>query len=343
MNKLWGVLRFGSSAVAYLYATAVFSWFILHLLFNDQWGWLFLLNTGAIYLVLWVPLWGIRPLLTKSRTDILLYIGLIAILLVRFGSLLMPTFASAESPTELKVMTTNLLGSNVNLNGIEEALLNSEADVVGIQELNPRMAIMIREDLSEAYPYQILDPQVGTTGMGVISRYPIELQPMTFGDLFWVGTPQIVRLFVGDTAVDIVNFHAIPPVGAPLPDPRAIRIREAQARFLAEFSQSNPNPVILLGDLNATDQSEAHAILTDTLQDSWHAGGNGLGNTWPGFRPTKAGRLILPSWLVRIDHVFVSSDLQVIRSEIGPWDGGADHRPVMATIGVPSSPPAASN
>lgn len=322
--------------MAYGYATAVVSWAALHFLFGDGFGWLFLLNTGAIYMMLLLPMWIIRPFITKHKLDICIAVLLIGIALLRFGGLL-PTSSSAstDAPT-LTVMTTNLLVSNTNIDGIETAFRSSDADIIAIQELSPRHARMLQNRLIDEYPYQLLDAQQTVYGMGIISRYPLEQLPLPFSEQFWIGTPQLVQIEFDGTPIQLINFHAIPPVGAPFPDVRAIRIRETQARQLATFAQGSETAVILLGDLNATDQSQAHAILRQEMQDSWHTAGVGLGNTWPGMNVRPFDLVTLPRWLARIDHIFVSHDLHVASAQIGPWDGGADHRPVI--VGVSAQP-----
>jgi endonuclease/exonuclease/phosphatase family metal-dependent hydrolase len=121
---------------------------------------------------------------------------------------------------------------------------------------------------------------------------------------------------------------------------RFARIRERQAQGLSALSTTTPTPVLALGDLNAGDLSRAHAIITDQLTDAWRAAGWGFGHTYPGAtldgnpRPRFYG-IPVPRWLIRIDYVFCSPEWQILYAGLGPWDGHADHRPVVATLALP--------
>jgi vancomycin resistance protein VanJ len=116
-------------------------------------------------------------------------------------------------------------------------------------------------------------------------------------------------------------------------------MREDQCRLLAEFAGAHPGRLIFAGDLNATDQNAAHAIVTHNMIDAWREAGWGMGHTFPGkptpdiggSRPVILG-IPVPQWLVRIDYIFHSNDLKTIDARLGPGDGGSDHRPIMATL-----------
>lgn len=315
-----------------LFAILFFIWTAAHYLFGDRWGWLFLLNTFAIYLIVPLPLWWLRPLVSNQKRDGIIALVMTLFSVIHFGQLLLPKSMPTRQSETLTIVSSNLLGSNNNIDGIEAALRATQADVIAIQELNVSQAEMLQTHLVNDYPYQYLDPQPGVRGMGIISRIPITPQPVPWPDESWVGKPQIVEFKVAETAVQLINFHAIPPIGAPLPDPWAIQIRERQARLMADYARTIGKPVLLAGDLNATDQSRAHAILDADLQDAWRIAGWGFGNSWPGVDIMLFNRISIPNWLVRIDHIFVSADWQILSAAVGPWDGQADHRPVMAEL-----------
>lgn len=123
-------------------------------------------------------------------------------------------------------------------------------------------------------------------------------------------------------------------------------MREKQAQALADFALAHPGPLIFAGDLNATDQNEAHAILVCTMHDAWGDAGWGLGHTFPGeptpdvggSRPVVLG-IPVPKWLVRIDYIFHSDAFVTLDARLGPGDAGSDHRPVVATLAMNASGP----
>jgi vancomycin resistance protein VanJ len=327
-------------AAAHLYCVGVCGWAALHLLFGDRWWWLFLLNSLAVYLFAPLPLL-LAPALTTRRREVWVGFGVVLALGAYFyGRLLLPKFLPGSPPgPTISVMTYNVLGANGQTAQVEAAIRASDADVIALQELNPPIAEAIRRDLAAEYPYQVLDPQPGVAGLGVISRYPLHPTDAVPPGI-WVGTPQVLDLTFGDTAVTLVNFHAIPPGSyAPAILEYTTREREQQARTLAALAAARSGPLIVPGDLNASDCSTAYAIVTSVLVDPWRAAGWGLGHTFPGAasfgssRPTIAG-IPVPMWLVRIDYVFHSADWQPMAARVGPWDGVSDHRPVVVELAL---------
>jgi endonuclease/exonuclease/phosphatase family metal-dependent hydrolase len=107
--------------------------------------------------------------------------------------------------------------------------------------------------------------------------------------------------------------------------------RLAQARALAAEVAASPEPVVLLGDLNATPGAPELAPLTDPtgrggagLVDAWVVGGDGPGATFPSDAPR-----------ARIDHVLVAAELTVTAAAVVPTDA-SDHRPVVVDLLVPA-------
>lgn len=320
------------TAAANLYCLGVCLWAVSHPFLADRWWWLFVLNTLAVYLFFPLPLVLALALLVRRRAlwlgcSLTFFFGVYF-----YGELLLPRRPPrpASPDTVLTVMTYNVFGYNERATGVVDALRASNADVIALQELNPLVAEAIRADLPGEYPYQVLAPQPGTAGMGVVSRHPLSQVEATLpGD--WVGAPQVVDLTFEHTSITLINFHAVPPLDLLELGEGSIRERERQMRTLASFVESQPGPVIVLGDLNAADRNAAYGIISRDLVDAWRAAGRGLGNTFPGFNSKVPG---MPMWLVRIDYIFHSDDWQTLSIRIGPWDGHSDHRPVVARVAL---------
>lgn len=326
-------------AVVSLYLVFLFGWAALHALDGDRWWWMFFINSFVPYYFLPLPVAVVVAVLSRHRV-LLAATGAAALLFVwLYGGLFVPRGSSAQAATPtLSVLEYNLLGYNKNVDGIVAALRASNADVIGLQELNPQVAEAIERELQGEYPYQFLTPQPGVRGSGVISRYPMQPADSTPTDLHWVGEEQLFRLDFAGTEVLLLHFHAIPPlVGDPTSMTWVIRERERQAESLAAFAHTTDVPLILAGDFNATDMSDAYAILTQQVKDSWREAGYGLGHTFPGTTSARSSRLCsrffcVPMWMVRIDYVFHTDAWETVSAEIGPWDGGSDHRPVLVTL-----------
>lgn len=101
--------------------------------------------------------------------------------------------------------------------------------------------------------------------------------------------------------------------------------RITQARTLAGVLSTTMRPVILAGDLNATQHSPVLRILQSAgLRDAFASAGRGYGYTH--------GHSLRPGIsFLRIDHVMVSERLGV-REAFAGGRGGSDHRPVVADL-----------
>jgi endonuclease/exonuclease/phosphatase (EEP) superfamily protein YafD len=307
-----------------VYFLVLACWYLCWLFFQDMLLVLFIVNAMAVYLFLPLPLVPVVAIWTKRP----LFLGGVAVAGVLWAYLCGPLFVSGSSVTAgqpekpaVTVMTYNVLNFNIHNDALVEALRRSDADIIGLQELSFDNAEAIREKLTEEYPYQHLQPRSGALGMGVISRLPLEVRHQTLQDDAWVGSPIIADVHAASLTASVED-------------------RERQAILLREFSEQQEAPVIMLGDFNATSTNRAYEILSEQMDDAWRTAGEGFGHTFPGAsgsttpgsnRPDPLG-IPVPKWLIRIDYVFYSQDWDAVKARIGPWDGGSDHRPVIATL-----------
>jgi endonuclease/exonuclease/phosphatase (EEP) superfamily protein YafD len=328
-------LRLGISLAVGAYLLGLAAWLALWQLAGDATWWLFLINVLAVYLFVPLPL---AIVLAAWRRNVALLGGCgvaVVVFAVLWGGLFWPDGRPEPEGPTLTVMTYNMLAYNPEPEGVIETIRESDADIVGILELSPRVAELVERDLTEAYPYRLLVERGTTTGGGIISRYPIEAMDVALDDPGWIGAPLVAEVdFDGERFV-LVNAHSAS--GSAF-----VVARERQARLLSDFAAAQQLPVIVMGDFNALDTNESYGILTEHLYDAWREAGNGLGNTFPGVskedaaaskRPEVLG-IDVPKWLLRIDYVFCSYEWQPIEARIGPWDGGSDHRPVIAEVAL---------
>jgi vancomycin resistance protein VanJ len=321
------------------YVGGLFGWAVLRTLFGDRWWWLFCLNSFAEYLFVPLPAVCATAWLARRRK---LWVSFGAVLTLGgyyYGWLWWPKRAPAQAgDVILTVMTFNMLGDNQHPEGVVVAIRDSGADVVAIQELNPPAAAYIQRDLADAYPYQTLNPHEGDSGMGIISRYPLRcIETALPGD--WIGAPQVLSLSLEGATVTLLHFHARSTDISSIDRMATVRERERQARTLAAFAATRPEPLIALGDFNTTDRSVAYTTLASMLVDSWREAGWGPGHTFPGAASPGSSRhriagLLVPKWLIRIDYIFHSPHWHTYEAEIGPWDKVSDHRPVLARLAI---------
>ena len=331
-------------ALAHIYFVFVAGWAITHFIFGDRWAWLFLFNSGAPYLFVPLPLLGAIAFAARRPELWVELIVVVVLAVILFGGLFIPKSAPVQPnvPT-LTVMTFNVLDTNYARASIIESIRSADADVIALQELNAGTAEIIRRELIRDYPYQILDPKERTRGMGIISRLPMQATGESLPNQ-GVGETQIVSLDWAERTIVVMNVHPMPTVARP---PRflvgservewTIRERERDIETTMNFAASKELPVIVLGDFNTPEQSEAYRIATRTLIDSWREAGWGFGHTFPAPDGSGGSRIFvagmpLPTWLVRIDYIFHSQHWCALSTRLGPWDGYSDHRPVISEL-----------
>jgi endonuclease/exonuclease/phosphatase (EEP) superfamily protein YafD len=322
-----------------IYLVGLAGWLLAQQAIGDATWWLFLINAMGIYLFLPLPAALIVALWRRSLPLIGGSLAAAAVFAWLWGGLFWPNARVEPEGPVLTVMAYNVLGFNMDGDGVVEALIESDADVIGLSELNRTVASAIAGGLRDEYPYQSLDPRDGVTGSGVISRLPFRtVRVPELQDTGWISPPTVVELELGSETVVFVRVHSAS--GAPY-----FEARERQARLLADFAAAETRPVVIAGDYNTTDRNDSYAILTEHLYDAWEKVGSGLGNTFPGAskittpgssRPDAFG-ISAPQWLIRIDYVFCTYDWQPVEARIGPWDGGSDHRPIIAKVALRQS------
>ena len=317
-----------------LYCASLAVWAVMRFVLGDRAWQLFTLNSLAFYLFIPLPLVAVVATVTRRRSLWFALAICFAIWLYWWGDVFIPRLREVPpGGATLRVMTYNVLGSNSRTSDVVEVLREGNADIVALHELNIPIAESIKRDLADEYPYQLLEPRQGVKGYGVISRLPFEHSNETIEEDQWISPPTVVRLSVEGTEVTLVRFHAIS-------HPKNHVARERQARKLAAFARAHQGPLVLLGDLNATNTNVAYEILHNVVFDAWREAGNGLGNTFPAAsktttpgssRPQLLGRPV-PKFLVRIDYVFHSSHWWTVAARTADSDGGSDHRPVIAEL-----------
>lgn len=98
-------------------------------------------------------------------------------------------------------------------------------------------------------------------------------------------------------------------------------LHRKQTNYIINQLHKNPYPKIIMGDWNMRPNSKPWRKLTETLQDAWNVSGNGTGFTYPSQRPRS-----------RLDYIFVSSELQVVKAEVMTQSAASDHLPLKAVL-----------
>jgi vancomycin resistance protein VanJ len=320
----------------------LFGWLALYSLSGDRFALVSVLNMVAVYLFTPLPFVLGAALLQRKGVLIAASTAGLAAFAWLWGGLLLPAPTIAAPEAALKVMTYNTYGWRTSVDPAIDVIREENADVVLLQELSPLLADALEAQLGSLYPYQVLAPVEGVTGMGVISRHPLRTSSHRL-PLEWLSEPQVLEMDWNGEVVTLVNFHATTP---PFHNPRYItpsnRHHEKQASALAELGRQT-DLMIAAGDANATPQSDMYRIITTDLQDAWQQAGFGFGHTYPG-RDRSARhvaqwwRVPVPEWLARIDYIFASPGWQTVSVHTARPDGYSDHRGVVAVLAMEDTP-----
>lgn len=233
-----------------------------------------------------------------------------------------PEKATYPQGLPLRLLTANLYIGNAHHEATIASLLEANADVLCLQEVNLGWAVSLEaEALMAAYPHRHVQPEDSPFGIAILSRLPLaDVGSYPAGDL-----PQLhATVDVEGTAVEIHCVHLMPPL---TPDLYAVHRRGGDD--LLEMVRNRPvdaSPLVLAGDFNSTPYNALHRELTATLEDAWIPGEDGFGHTAPA-APS-------PIPLLRVDHVYLGSGARSMGGRV-PGAGGSDHRPVVVDLAIP--------
>jgi len=290
------------------------------------------------YVLPWLilPSLGLLPLALLRRARVHLALALVPPLVfaATYGHLFLPARTARAAGSAFSAMTYNVLWSNTELEEISLSIEERNPDFVGLQELVPETAAFLRERLAVRYPYHRVDDNCGFW-----SRYPV-LEQQSFR-LGW-GQGQWAQQFLLDVDGQPMTLLNVPPryppmvgyhpFGLPLGIPTgfANEARDTDLRDLVERVARIEGPLVVIGDLNITDQQSLYPAVTSYLRDAHRTAGWGMGFTF-----TRFVRLGLPMW--RIDYVLYSPELVALRTRVGD-NGGSDHRPLYAELAFLDAP-----
>lgn len=327
--------------IAWLYGAAIVLWFLLHLAFGDRLGWLALVGTFAPYLFWPLPLVLVAGLAAGRRALAPLLLAVL-VFAIEYGAtfdfgLLDPR--AAEGEPVLTIVSFNTWGYSESPETAQAIVAAGTPDIVVLQELSSAIAAAIDRDLAGAYPYRLMEPG---NRKGILSRYPLtDASGSLPRDVRWF--TQAAEVDFGGRLLTVYNVHLYAvtvlsdlAAGRSVADGLAggAAARQEQAAALIREIAAHAGPVIVAGDLNATDQSTAYAMLTKHLEDAHRQAGKGFGHTFPAYRGSFHG-LPIPARTVRIDMILYSPDFQAVESRVIPEHGESDHNPVWATLTMP--------
>jgi endonuclease/exonuclease/phosphatase (EEP) superfamily protein YafD len=252
----------------------------------------------------WLLAVSVLGLLTNLALIVPLYVG---------G----PGQVAADAPV-VRVMFLNTQIRGADVNEVIEDLTRGEPDLVFLSAATDRWADALEE---APIPYTVAQrrPRGVDLELVVLARMglSVETSLQDFGE---GGRDMAVQaLSLGETPLQFLAMH---PVSPATPE-RAAAHRE-QMEAIAEWVSRQDDPVVVLGDLNATPWSSAFQMLTAEGDLVNSQKGFGVQASWPAF---------LGPFGVPIDHVLHSQGLTTVERSLGPGYG-SEHRSVHVAIAL---------
>jgi endonuclease/exonuclease/phosphatase family metal-dependent hydrolase len=224
----------------------------------------------------------------------------------------------------LTVMTANLFVGGADSAAVVDLVRRHDVAVLAVQEFTPdARAGLSAAGLDGLLPYAALADEVGTTGSGLYSRYPV---PSSGSERAPGGNMQVHATIQppGARAVEVQSAHPLAPY--------AVSVLGLWRDDLAAEPHADPDgpPRILLGDFNSTlDHAPVRELVAHGYRDAADATGKGLIGTWGPY----GGRPIPP---VTLDHVLADERIGVRDVQVHRLPR-SDHRCVIASLTVPTA------
>ena len=268
---------------------------------------------GIVSLVLLVIcLWSKRFLL-----------GILAAILCMMNFSIFVDYRATSQPplsgeNTFTVYLANVWRFNPVFTKLEQEITHVDADCVLLLEVTPEWREPL-QPIIQHFPYHLGEVAKGPTGFLFLSRYPIiDHHVSSFAEH---GKRPLLSatLQIEQKRVTFYGVHPHAPVLR-----RKFHNRNRQLLWLADRIAGSPDPVIVAGDFNTTPFSPvfqevlARSGLKDPrVEAGWQP-------SWPTYMPL--------FWLP-IDHILVSSEIQVYRVSTGKFIW-SDHYPIIAELSI---------
>jgi endonuclease/exonuclease/phosphatase (EEP) superfamily protein YafD len=264
----------------------------------------------------------------KLDNRIILFLWLF-ILAVNFVEIL-PWYLSkqqivSERSDVLRVMSFNICGNNTDTPAIVRSIRAVNPDVVMLVEVSSKMMEQITASLENEFLARFRSPG---GGLGILSKLPLKSAQ---GEKFAGSdaTNLVASIEYHQREIKIIGTHPMVPKGWNL-----FEYRNRHLQAIGNYVKGTKDPVILLGDFNLTPWSPYYRQLVQTTGLHNTRMGFGILPTWTRSSPCAE----LPNWLIpilniSIDHIFVTRDLQVVRTYVGD-NGNSDHAPIISELSI---------
>ncbi len=313
---------------------------LLALIFTSTWGFILIIGTlfrdlfWFIFLLVGLVLVSSLSNLTNkslqfstpsfnSKARIISYSLLVIIFLGTLGSIIVlePNPATLSNPTSLKILNYNILQgvndkANKNYDGQLNLIREIDADIIGLQECSKiaGSSDVVRYFADKLNMYSYFGPKwvTGTTGVAVLSKYPIKNATTFYHFSENVDRKQTAttecQIEVGNHIYMVYNTHTYGRLSA----------KEILQTDIINRVNGKSN-VIFIGDFNFKPFTSPYNLTTEVLNDSWWV-------RWPTGQDTLGYNNSQD-----IELIFVSPDISISDCQF-VTDPQSDHPAYWATI-----------
>lgn len=269
-----------------------------------------LIQTFLPWFGLAVPVLLVCALIRRSLSAVAALTVTVMVWVNLFGAALIDKTGEGGA---LMVVSHNVDAHNQDPRGTARSLIDSDTDILALQEIPEGQGELYDSELNDSYPFHSVQ---GTVGLW--SRFPMgDSEEIDIG----MGWPRAMRSTV-ETPQGVVAVYVahLPSVRVEFRSGFTAGQRDRAASTLAEaISAEEYERIILLGDLNGTMNDRALAPLTSQMRSTQGATGRGFGFSFPAQFP-----------MTRIDQILVRG-VEPVSSWSLPATG-SDHLLVAARI-----------
>lgn len=293
----------------------------------DRWPLTAALNAGSS--VVYLPAYPALAVgISTGRRGLALVAGTVAGLHLAWSlpELVPARRRAARAGAAFRVVSANVQFTAPGWSRLGAELARLAPDVLLVQELTPdSLASLERSGAFAEFDHCHLDPRPGSFGSGIWSRHPLD-DAETWNV---AGGPMTRATVKVGSGLRLYNVHTRSPLVGGLPRWHA-QLRLIAAEAALDRSTTGMETVVA-GDFNATWHHQGfRRLLRSGLRDAHAEAGRGWAPTW---RPRRGAPPLL-----RLDHVLISSGIDVVGAGEGTGGGDSDHRPVMADLVLVEDP-----
>ncbi|SFL85819.1 Metal-dependent hydrolase, endonuclease/exonuclease/phosphatase family [Gracilibacillus orientalis] len=236
----------------------------------------------------------------------------------------------------IKVMTYNIhhgkgLDKKVNLHRICDVIANSNADIIGLNEVDryfsKRSHFLDQTEYltNELNYYGFFSPSLSLKprkncvtrqyGNAILSRFPIHASnSYVFSNRLCFTEDRSILEAIIPLNDKLVHFYVTHLSLNPC-------IHNKQSEFIINKAK---RPAVIIGDWNMKMQSKRWRRVVEVYRDVWDSVENPAGLTYPSQNPRK-----------RLDYMFVSNDIKILDVQVNDFmPTASDHLPLVSTLSI---------